>query len=175
MKNAIVGIALRTPGAFALEKSQPPSHAPAAPLIPERRVKHAVAAPQARVRAAPRPPDTVPIPPAGAATLLAQARRQADQGDFEAASASCQAALATDNSLADAYFILGLVSQCTGKNAAAAEFWRRCVYLQPDHYDALCHLALLADDSGDALQATSLRQRAARVYERTFERNRAAS
>ena len=49
---------------------------------------------------------------------------------------------------------------------AAGHFWRRCVYLQPDHYDALCHLALLAENTGEAAQASAFRQRAARVYGR---------
>ncbi|WP_404932218.1 hypothetical protein [Massilia atriviolacea] len=49
---------------------------------------------------------------------------------------------------------------------AAGDYWRRCVYLKPDHYEALCHLALLAEQNGDRPQAAAFKQRAARVYQR---------
>jgi chemotaxis protein methyltransferase WspC len=67
---------------------------------------------------------------------------------------------------AEAYFILGLTSECEQNLAAAEGHWRRCVYLKPDHYEALCHLALLAGQRGDAAQSDALRQRAARVFQR---------
>jgi chemotaxis protein methyltransferase WspC len=38
------------------------------------------------------------------------------------------------------------------------------VYLQPDHYDALCHLALLAEHQGDRDGAAVLKARARRIY-----------
>ncbi len=59
-----------------------------------------------------------------------------------------------------------MVSECAQQRGAAADHWRRCIYLQPDHYDALCHLALLAEQAGDAPQAAVLRQRAARIHAR---------
>jgi chemotaxis protein methyltransferase WspC len=59
-----------------------------------------------------------------------------------------------------------MVSECQGQSGTAAGYWRRCVYLEPGHYDALCHLALLAERSGDGPQAAALRQRAARIYQR---------
>ena len=42
----------------------------------------------------------------------------------------------------------------------------RCIYLQPDHYEALCHLALLAEQSGNSSGAATLKARAARIYQR---------
>ena len=74
--------------------------------------------------------------------------------------------LRTHPTEAHAYYILGMVSECESKPGVAADYWRRCVYLQPNHYEALCHLALLAEANGDAANAASLRQRAARVYDR---------
>ncbi|UUZ49943.1 hypothetical protein LP420_07425 [Massilia sp. B-10] len=74
--------------------------------------------------------------------------------------------LRTDPGAAEAYFILGMVSDCERKPGVADGYWRRCIYLQPDHYQALCHLALLAEQQGDTSQAAALRQRAARVYGR---------
>ena len=98
--------------------------------------------------------------------LLERARRVADQGEYALAADLCQAVLVIDPASADAYFILGMVSECQDNAEAAGHFWRRCVYLQPDHYDALCHLALLAENTGAAAQASAFRQRAARVYGR---------
>mgnify|MGYP003485856431 CR=1 FL=1 len=98
--------------------------------------------------------------------MLAQARIQADQGDYDSAAAACRRVLDAVPDAAEAFFILGLTSECEGKQGAADDYWRRCVYLQPDHYEALCHLALLAAERGDAAQANTFRQRAARVWQR---------
>jgi chemotaxis protein methyltransferase WspC len=143
---------LPLPGAFALQKA--PARKPLARSPAKAREKRA--------------PKAAPPAPAASAPedLLAQARHQADRGDYRAAAAACHAALAADPDSADAYFILGMVSECESMPAAADDYWRRCVYLQPDHYEALCHLALLAEQSGDRPRAATFRQRAARVYGR---------
>ena len=161
----------RVANAFALQKTV------AAPPQPEPPVRAPVRA--ARLRPAPAhvaaPPPVKPMPPrapAGvqarpdAGAILAQARRQADQGDHAAAAEACKRLLETAPDTADAYFILGLTSECSRDLAAAEGYWRRCVYLKPDHYEALCHLALLAGERGDTAQSDALRQRAARVFQR---------
>ena len=163
---------MRMPGAFALQKErraevrprlQPtPASAPALAVAPARPPLPPPAA---------RPAATAPAAqPAAAASdpviLLERARRVADQGDYALAADLCHALLVTHPASADAYFILGMVSECQDNAEAAGHYWRRCVYLQPDHYDALCHLALLAETTGEAGQASALRQRAARVYGR---------
>jgi len=159
--------ALRSPGAFVLTKDHradlpailpaaAPNRAPSAPRAPRasERPVAAKAAPRAQT------PDGDPL------LLLQQASRLADQGDYTGAAVACHAALALDANSADACYLLGLVSECAGKPGVADDYWRRCVYLQPDHYEALCHLALLTENNGDATQAESFRQRAARVYSR---------
>jgi chemotaxis protein methyltransferase WspC len=107
--------------------------------------------------------------PASAATpaqLLEQARRLADLGQAREAEHACRQCLAQTPDSAEAYFILGLLSEHAGKPDQAAEEWRRCLYLQPDHYEALCHLALLAEQRNDASGAAALKARAARIYQR---------
>jgi chemotaxis protein methyltransferase WspC len=161
--------AARLPGAFALHKAQALAAAPARampkPRAPAPAAKPATAATPTRDRR-PTKATSPPAPAADAGNLLAQARRQADQGNYRAAAASCHAILAADPDSADAYFILGIISECEKKPGVADDYWRRCVYLRPDHYEALCHLALLAEQTGDAQQAAAFRQRAARVYGR---------
>ena len=107
------------------------------------------------------PPAVAPV-----IDLLAEARRLADLGDIKAAEGACRDYLALHPESAEAYFILGLLSELTNKPQMAADYWKRCIYLQPDHYEALCHLALLAEANNDAAGAKALKARAARIYKR---------
>ena len=166
---------LRAPGAFALQKraaahaaTRPHTPAPSRASQPRRSsAPHQAAVP---APAAAATPATRTTPPAAAApdsvALLAEARRQADAGDYRAAAATCRATLAASPDSAEAYFILGMVNDCERKTGVAEDCWRRCVYLQPDHYEALCHLALLAEQAGNAAQAATFKQRAARAFRR---------
>jgi chemotaxis protein methyltransferase WspC len=99
-------------------------------------------------------------------TLLADAKRLADAGRLAEAAQACQDALAVQPGLPEAWFLLGLISDCAGQPQAAERQLRRCLYLQPDHYEALCSLALLHEQRGDDLEACLLRERAARVHAR---------
>jgi len=158
---------MRMPGAFALKKERravaraaaPAEAPPPRPATPAARLRSAGAPPRP---AAPAPAPAAPSP----AALLEQAGRLADSGELAPASALCHEVLRLDPGAAEAYFILGIVSECERKPGVADAYWRRCIYLQPDHYEALCHLALLAEQQGDSAQAAALRQRAARVYGR---------
>lgn len=156
---------MRAAGAFALQKAalqaSPVAAAPRKPLRPF------LAPPAAPVKAQPpRNKPALPAVPVDVGTTLVQARQQADRGDHAGAAAACKRVLDALPDAAEAYFILGLTSECEQNLAAAEGHWRRCVYLKPDHYEALCHLALLAGQRGDAAQSAALRQRAARVYQR---------
>ncbi|MTV39264.1 CheR family methyltransferase [Duganella radicis] len=120
------------------------------------------AVPSSRSRpAAATPPAAAPV-----VDLLAEARRLADLGDVKAAERACRDHLAQHPESAEAYFILGLLNELTNKPQMAADYWKRCIYLQPDHYEALCHLALLAEANNDAAGAAALKARAARIYKR---------
>ncbi len=162
---------LRVPGTFALHKAQRKAAEAASALLVQRRV---APPPMPPPSTASRPPAVravlKPIPrtdnPPTAAELLERARRLADQGDYAGARTSCEALLAFDPDSAGAYYLLGMISECQGRLEEADTSWRRCVYLQPDHYEALCHLALLAEQAGNSTQAASFKQRAARVYQR---------
>lgn len=100
------------------------------------------------------------------AALLAEARRLADAGRLPDAERACREILALQPELAEAWFLLGLTSECAGQPRAAERHWRRCLFLQPEHYEALCSLALLIEQRGDAIDAALLRRRAARVHAR---------
>ena len=173
---------MRLPGAFALQRSaDAPARAPAAAQAPA--AAPAPAPGPARARAAPpaKPAAAMPVRRATATAasqaatraqaaqpdddaVLADARKQADQGDYRSAATSCHAVLARDADNADAYYLLGVVSDCQKQSALADDYWRRCVYLKPNHYEALCQLALLSEQAGNAAQAAAFKQRAARIY-----------
>ena len=159
---------VRAPGAFALSKAAAaPAAAAPAPLPLLRPVRAAAPPRKAPVKAGP----AKSAPPAPDLPFqLAGARRLADRGELAAAAKACLAVLdaASDTApeCAEAYFILGMVSECGGDVSAAENNYRRCIYLQPGHYEALCHLALLCEHKGEMAQADTFKQRAARIYSR---------
>ena len=162
--------------AFALKKEATPPAAviQVAALPPARALRSVPPAPRpaparatpAPLPAAPRPrPVPVQTPPAPT-DLLAEARLLADRGLLREAGEKCHAHLARVPEAAEAYFMLGIINELAGKMDLADDYWRRCIYLQPDHYEALCHLALLAERNGNHTAATTLKARAARIYQR---------
>lgn len=106
---------------------------------------------------------------AGKVTAIASARTLADRGQHAQAADACRAVLAADPhsaEAAEAYFILGMLREQAQDTGEAEQYWRRCIYLQPDHYEALCHLALLTEQQGNPDGAATLKARARRIYQR---------
>jgi len=173
------GFAPAPQACFALRKQAPgvPAHArtPVRAPLPELRTPRpalppaAAAVVRAAVLPASLPASPTAVPTAAPAPLppdaLAQAREHADAGRLPEAEAACRTLLAAAPDSADAWFLLGMVEDCGGKPQAADASWRRCVYLAPEHYEALCSLALLHERLGDAAGA-GFRQRAARIFAR---------
>jgi len=162
------GFAPPSPGtAYALQKQALATvrlrPRPASVAAPKAEGAHPAVTPQATraARDAARAPAAVT-----AGGLIAQARQLADAGRLPDAHQACQQALALQPELAEAWFLLGLISEAGGEPRAAERHLRRCLYLQPEHYEALCSLALLHEQRGDALDADLLRRRAARVHAR---------
>jgi chemotaxis protein methyltransferase WspC len=98
---------------------------------------------------------------------LAFAEQLADQGQLGEAAEICEVSLREQGPSARAFHLLGLIRDCAGDQHQASEFYRKALYLEPDHYDVLIHLALLKDKSGDSVGAKTLKNRARRVLERT--------
>ena len=142
--------------------------------------KHGRRAATARRTLAPPAAHPVPNPPAQAAAtaaaaaaaapasrdLLAEAKAHADAGRLAQAEDACRVLLTQRADDAEAWFLLGLTAECAGRPRDAEDSWRRCVYLDPEHYEALCALALLAEQRGDPALGAGLRERAARVHAR---------
>lgn len=100
------------------------------------------------------------------AAELAEAQRLADAGQFESAITKCNACLHAHGPSSQAFYLLGLVNDAAGKAAVAGDFYRKAVYLEPDQYEALAQLSLLAKKSGDTAAARQWSQRARRAHDK---------
>ncbi|KVD11732.1 methyltransferase [Burkholderia ubonensis] len=128
----------------------------------------AAPAPVARTRAA-LPDGRLPLraapasSPAGATPTLDDARQLADTGRLDEAERAAHAFTIVHGPHADAFYLLGLIADARGLDADAQDFYRKTLYLEPAHYEALTHLAALRDAAGDADGARQLMARAQRA------------
>lgn len=96
-------------------------------------------------------------------TVLKTARGLADRGQLNEAATLCETYLNQNQLSAEAYFLLGQVRQAQGWEEQALQCFHKAIYLKPDHYEALVHLALLIEQSGDSQAAEIIRQRIQRL------------
>lgn len=97
-----------------------------------------------------------------ASSTLEVARQLADTGRLEEAVAICEANLAKEGPSAEAYYLLGLVKDASD-DPEAIMFYRKALYLEPNHYEALVHIALWLEKTGDANGARPFKRRAERA------------
>jgi chemotaxis protein methyltransferase WspC len=90
---------------------------------------------------------------------LAQARRQADTGDLVGALASCGALLSSKGPSADVYSLMGVLHHAQHDKAEAVSCFRKALYLDAEHAEALTHLMLLHEQDGNDALARLLRRR----------------
>lgn len=93
---------------------------------------------------------------------LAAARKLADAGRLDDAIAAYEQAARTQTS-AGGFSLLGVIELARGRPDAAARAFRRALYLDPDHPEALSHMIVLCDHRGETAQADALRRRLVRV------------
>jgi chemotaxis protein methyltransferase WspC len=120
-----------------------------------------------------KPPPKLPAPPAlkvvrepttanKVAVDLELASRLADAGRLAEAAKACEAHLREYGASAAAWYLLGVVRDAMGEERAA-DCYRKVIYLEPNHPEALMHLALLAEKTGDTAGARRFQLRAHRV------------
>ena len=105
------------------------------------------------------------------AVLLANIAALANAGKSAEARAACENYLRSHEPVAQVFYWLGLLSDVAGKVLEAQGFYRKALYLEPQHPDALMHLAALLQAQGDSAGARRLQERAARS-ERTADSER---
>jgi chemotaxis protein methyltransferase WspC len=93
---------------------------------------------------------------------LAKARKLADDGRLAEAAALCEEHLRAHAPTSEAYYLLGLVLDARGE-AHAADYYRKALYLEPQHHEALWQLAFLLEKSGELDEASALKRRAERA------------
>ncbi len=123
----------------------------------------AIVAPQGPHGDRPLPP---PVLPESSAVLLAEAVALADRGLLDEAAGHCERAIARFGPGAPALFLLGMVRQAGGRLDEAEACFRKVIYLDPAHDEALLALALLAGRRGDSAAAAGYQRRAARARAR---------
>lgn len=118
-------------------------------------------APPPPVPAAPPPAAAKPQAAAGDAPAeLAAIRDLANRGKLTEAAKLGAKYLQTHAPSAEVFHLLGLVHDADGRPAEAVEFYRKAIYLDPVHHEALVHLALLRERLGDHAAAKALNDRA---------------
>ena len=150
----------KLPMAFAFRKGRPI----AAPKPPATitKIRHLTARrPTASVRSS-LPPAEIQLPPPPASGAD-EAIKLADQGHFAEASRCCEAQLLRQGPSAQVFHVLGLVRDASGNADDAAIYYRKALYLDPGHQDALVHLALLMEKQGLKSEAQTLWNRARRL------------
>ena len=165
------------PSAFACRKGDGKMRAPIKPWQPpEKKVKPAAA--RNTAFQAVRPAGILPAE-TGSSGLeargphrqgarvpdLESAGRLADTGRLAEAREACEAHLLEHGASAAAYYLLALVRDSLGDLRGAAESYRKVIYLDPAHPEALLHLALLAEKQGDPAAARRLLARVRRGEE----------
>lgn len=94
--------------------------------------------------------------------LLKEAEDLANKGQVAAARERCESFLRTNSPTGHALYLMGLLLDTQGEMAKAIEHYRGAIYLEPNHHEALTHLAILLRQLGDQRTAGRLLERAKR-------------
>jgi chemotaxis protein methyltransferase WspC len=98
--------------------------------------------------------------------MLAQARELANAGRLADAAHACEQLLHKYSTSVDAHYLLALVRDALGDMHRAAAQYRKVLFLQPGHQDAVVQLAFLAQAQGDNAGAERLKARVRRIERR---------
>lgn len=177
----------RIPLAFAFHRAPPqPANTIAARRTGAAATMHR-AAMAPTIRQQPRPAPSLPTPSAPPRSFaginpaktsatrdrppatLDGARRLADIGQLAEAERGAHRYTLEHGPHADAFFLLGLIADARGQADHAQDFYRKALYLDPDHYEALTHLAVLLDAAGDTAASKRMMNRAQRVLSKRAE------
>lgn len=96
---------------------------------------------------------------------LDAARQLADAGRLAEAVAICEAHLRKEGPSAQAYCLMGILHDASG-DPKASDYYRKALYLEPNHYETLLHLSLLLEKNGDNAGARAFKRRAERVQQK---------
>jgi chemotaxis protein methyltransferase WspC len=141
----------KIPMAFAFHAAPlPPSSPMAEPVVGKPSVKHKMHAARPAPVRSPRPGalarEAVPV---AARPSIDELRQIADSGRLEEAAQGCKSHIREHGPSSDALLLLALINDASGDFVAAANYYRKALYLDPGNSEALGHLALLLRKRGD--------------------------
>jgi chemotaxis protein methyltransferase WspC len=116
----------------------------------------------AAVASAKHPPATASTRPT-AASVLAEVLRLADQGKLASAIDVGERAIREGVASAELLSLVGTLHASASQLECAEACYRKALFLDPAHEDALLHLALLLEKRGEPALASKLRSRARRA------------
>ena len=159
--------ALDTAHSFAFSRRATPPPAAARLAPPPAAVRPAspwrppvpVAPASATLRAQPTPQASPAAAAADAAAGLARIAALANAGRTTEAHSACAEQLDRHGPSAELYFWWGLLCDGAGQADAAQRHYRKALYLEPHHAQALAHLSALLATHGDRSGAARLQQR----------------
>jgi chemotaxis protein methyltransferase WspC len=93
------------------------------------------------------------------------AQQLADAGHVEAAINHCKQYLESNVGNVKVYTLLGTLYQTKSENNQAEQYFRKALYLDPNYYEALVHLALLKEYRGDITGANILKERIQKIQQ----------
>ena len=144
---------------LAPARSAPLAPQPSAPRL--RQTPTPAARPIAALRPRPRPSAPAPTAPAAAPSdIWQEVASLANAGRSEEARQQCEKHLQAQGPSAEGYYWLGLLSDVQGHGEQACAYYRKAIYLDPQHREALTHLAAHLEAQGDASGAQRLYRRA---------------
>ena len=109
------------------------------------------------------PAPQINAPTSAARDTLQAAHALADAGRLAEAATAINAYLERHAPHADAFYLLGVLADANGDTNLARGQYRKALYLDPQHAEALAHLATLLELEGDRHGARLLMQRASRA------------
>jgi len=118
---------------------------------------------EAQTPAAKPPPSPLPVSAPTEKLSIDEICSIADQGQLAEAARRCEEYLLSAEPSAEALHLLGLIRDASGNLAEAERYYRKALYLDPTHHQALIHLALLLEKQGDKAGAKVLNDRARRL------------
>ena len=113
-----------------------------------------------------RPAGPQPAPTPAVEDRLEEAQRMADQGKMEAAFRMCEKTVGENAFHIRAHFLMGLICHAMDDEERAEEAFNKAVYLDPNHHEAMSHLAFIMEHRGERDKAERMRRRAQRIREK---------
>ena len=107
-----------------------------------------------------KPQTAVPTPQARQEEPWADVAALANAGQTAEARQRCESYLQAQGPSAQAYYWLGLLSDVDKRSEQACDYYRKAIYLDPGHREALTHLAVHLEAQGDTAGAQRLHRRA---------------